>query len=92
MKRTIILVLAACFILFGVSCIKTQPAGDISASETSAVCLCEQGKAGATVWCHKCSTGYVGGEKIKCPEQFKTKAGGAVTSPCQHGDKKDKNL
>ena len=34
--------------------------------EAAAQCSCEEGKAGGTVWCEKCSKGYVKGKATKC--------------------------
>ena len=56
---------------------------NVSALDKNAACLCSKGKAGDTVWCHKCSLGYVDGEKIKCPGQFKAKAGDAGKPSCR---------
>ena len=37
-------------------------------AEVEVVCVCEEGKAGGTVWCAKCDCGYVEGAKTECKD------------------------
>ena len=37
-------------------------------AEVEVACVCEQGKAGGTVWCAECNVGYVKGEKTECKD------------------------
>ena len=54
------------------------------------ICQCSKGKAGETVWCHKCNTGYKNGEKIKCPGQFSEEKGNLYKPNYLQKDKKGK--
>ena len=56
-------------------------AGCNSTTESSD-CVCEKGKQGDTVWCEKCSAGYVAGVKTKCAGCYEAKQGGPACAAC----------
>ena len=63
MKQLIvILAMSLCFL----GCEKSQDGAAGAAEQAqSAECGCAEGKKGGTVWCDKCGSGYVKGEKTK---------------------------
>ena len=47
-----------------------------------AVCACEQGKAGETLWCAPCGTGYVDGRETSCRGCYDAMQGGSACEAC----------
>jgi hypothetical protein len=59
--------------------------GSMEKGTSVAGCICDQGKAGETIWCQDCSVGYVAKEKTACEGCFAAKIGGPV---CEAGANK----
>ena len=90
MLKTTLAVLALCIFTLGfVACDSSSSESGGSSegvtdgvSTTDAGCICDQGKAGESIWCEDCSVGYVAREKITCQGCFTAKTGGPACPTC----------
>ena len=65
MRRLVSITLAvALLLLLGGTTSYVEAKEKAPVSETSQTCVCEKGKAGEKVWCHKCNVGYIDGKKV----------------------------
>ena len=90
MGKTTIIILSLCIFAFGfVACDSGSTEGGGSSEGVTdggagadAGCICDQGKAGESIWCDDCSVGYVAKEKIACEGCFAAKTGGPDCPTC----------
>ena len=69
-----------------VGCATTGTTGTTAApavAEAASSCdACTKGKAGETVWCTHCNTGYHAGEKVACESCYKAETDGTACTSC----------
>lgn len=83
MRKFVIIVLAAAFAGCGAS--EQSAATPAKITTEQAVCSCEKGKQGETVWCASCDKGYIGGEATGCQGCVNTAlGGGGACESCQN--------
>ena len=66
------------------TCAAKDGDGDGGASG-DAMCACEEGKGGGTMWCDACEKGYIKGEPTTCKECVEAELGGPECADCKEG-------
>lgn len=66
-----------------VGCATTGTTAAPAVAEAASSCdSCAKGKAGETVWCAHCNSGYHAGEKVACESCYKAKTEGTACTSC----------